>query len=516
MKSPISLFMLFLLLILSGCASAYLKAGDKYFNNLEYSNAIPHYEKYIEKGTRNNDVLLSLANCYRNTDQISKWESALKSIVKKEDVDPSYYFQYAEALMGNDKYDDAIIWLTKYSDLVPSNELAKNKLNFLLSQSNETTIPFYTVELLDLKMKGSSFAPQFYKKGIVFCAESPWKGTATESYGWTGRGYLDIYYTEFDKDNKPRNLQPFNDLINTEIHEGPIAFAASNSTVYYTANNYETKEVKRKADGINNLQLYKTTLEGNKMKDTEEFFFNHKSYSTGHATISDDGNKIIFISDAPWGKGGTDLYVCNLSEKGELEAFNLEGLNTKGNEMFPVFYKDKAAGKEYVYFASDGIAGYGGLDVFFAEIKADNSIGEIKHLPPPINSSRDDFSLILDTDGISGFFASNRDNEDGIDKLYRLTKITAFIDVLVEDKETKERLDKVKIEFNESNIETGSTNENGQYVFNSQLGVEHFVSLSKQYYQTMDFTIKVENNPSIDTIDVTLKLQRKMIHLVGD
>jgi peptidoglycan-associated lipoprotein len=82
--------------------------------------------------------------------------------------------------------------------------------------------------------------------------------------------------------------------------------------------------------------------------------------------------------------------------------------------LFPYHKKGK------LYFSSDGLPGYGGLDIFVTE-KKDN-YNAPKNLRDPLNSRYDDFGITM-TDDTHGFFSSNRDGGQGDDDIYAFTKL---------------------------------------------------------------------------------------------
>jgi outer membrane protein OmpA-like peptidoglycan-associated protein len=85
-------------------------------------------------------------------------------------------------------------------------------------------------------------------------------------------------------------------------------------------------------------------------------------------------------------------------------------INTPGDEMFPYVSPDAK-----LYFASDGHAGLGRLDLFTATRK-DGEI-TIENLGLPFNSTDDDFGIaMLDKD--HGYFSSNRAGGKGDDDIY--------------------------------------------------------------------------------------------------
>jgi hypothetical protein len=119
----------------------------------------------------------------------------------------------------------------------------------------------------------------------------------------------------------------------------------------------------------------------------------------------------------PGGIGGVDIYRAQIKPDGTYgDAINLgEGVNTEGDEMFPFIH----AGSEMLFFSSNGRVGLGGLDVFLAQVKPEDlSIGKVMNLGAPINSSSDDFSLILNDEQTMGYFSSNREGGKGSDDIY--------------------------------------------------------------------------------------------------
>src|SRR5690606_24454180 len=120
-------------------------------------------------------------------------------------------------------------------------------------------------------------------------------------------------------------------------------------------------------------------------------------FSVSHRCISKDNKTLFFVSDAPIGSGGSDIYVCNWEDGEWSDPINCsKNINTEGNEVFP--FVDEKGG---LYFSSDSWGGIGWLDIFYAEL--DNSISSINgnnfkkpvNLGFPLNSKKDDFGIIV-------------------------------------------------------------------------------------------------------------------------
>ncbi|MBC8109754.1 MAG: OmpA family protein, partial [Verrucomicrobia bacterium] len=167
----------------------------------------------------------------------------------------------------------------------------------------------------------------------------------------------------------------------------------------------------------------------------------------------------------PGGKGGTDLYVCSYENGIFSSPQNLSNLNTEGNEMFPFIDE-----KNNLYFASDGWAGLGGLDIFFAK-NQDSTFQNPVNVGFPINSVADDFGLITDADRKSGFFSSNRRRSVHDDDIYRFVYAPAYLEteglvMAVADKKPLAEAS-VMLKTTESSEEEGEkiTLENGKFDF---------------------------------------------------
>jgi peptidoglycan-associated lipoprotein len=80
--------------------------------------------------------------------------------------------------------------------------------------------------------------------------------------------------------------------------------------------------------------------------------------------------------------------------------------------MFPYLRTDSV-----LYFASDGHPGYGGLDLFKANLNSTGDRWSVENMGQPINSTGDDFGITFGA-GESGFFSSNRGDGRGYDHIY--------------------------------------------------------------------------------------------------
>ncbi len=150
------------------------------------------------------------------------------------------------------------------------------------------------------------------------------------------------------------------------------------------------------------------------------------TFNVGQPAISKSGNLLVVSSDYE-GFGGKDIFYFSKNDTGWSRPSNASGtINTTGDEMFP--WLDE---KDNLYFASNGFAGMGGLDIFKAT-RAKNSWRNAENLRAPINSGGDDFGYVIekykplndaDTVLMTGYFSSSRKGGNGSDDVYRFEEL---------------------------------------------------------------------------------------------
>jgi peptidoglycan-associated lipoprotein len=107
-------------------------------------------------------------------------------------------------------------------------------------------------------------------------------------------------------------------------------------------------------------------------------------------------------------------------------------INTPADEMFPTVRSDGR-----LYFSSDGLVGYGGLDIFEAVYDAENEEWEIKNLGLPLNSPGHDFGIAFRGTREMGMLSSSRGSYRGVEQIFNfeLPDIDAILQGKVVDEE---------------------------------------------------------------------------------
>lgn len=411
---------LFIAFTLAGnLAQAQINQADKLFKSYSYSLAIPLYLKIAQKpgDPDRNYAIIKLADCYRLTNDMlnaKAWYSRAVNLPNSENIN---WFYYGEALQCAQEYEMAKEAFEKYDYLNPDDPRGKAYASFCAEVEKLSEIlPLFEIKsATSLNSERSDFGPAFYGDGIVFVSDRRQNFMDNKKYEWTNSNYLDLYFSTprfldefFQEMNAPKS---FSGKFNQTYHDGPASFARHDSLIYLTRAGKDNGKKDAENFRTDRLKIFYSRFNGSWSK-TEPFFLNSDNYSVGHPVLTPDGNTIYFVSDMPDGIGGTDIYSCQWAGGQWDLPVNLgPTVNSFGDEMFPAINGDQ------LYFASNGIAGFGGLDIFKSTL-TNGKWSKAKNLGLPINSSFDDFAMVLDARGKKGFFSSNRPGGKGSDDIY--------------------------------------------------------------------------------------------------
>jgi len=134
------------------------------------------------------------------------------------------------------------------------------------------------------------------------------------------------------------------------------------------------------------------------------------SIVVAHPSLSEDELELYFVSDMNGGMGKKDIWmVKRTSSDGKWGVPENLGaaINTPGDEMFPFIHNDGI-----LYFSSDYHIGMGGLDIFKAT--SENGTWRVENMRYPVNSTKDDFGIVIEKEEERGYFSTSRDGDDEI------------------------------------------------------------------------------------------------------
>ncbi len=531
-----NLYFLVVLFFLSACfGPKKMRSGEEAFEFKQYSVGIPLFlDEFEESNNQSEKAKISflLGESYRLMGQFSKSISWYK-----KSYDLGYGFsaleKYAFALKSNEDYEDAIrnfVLLAEESGLasVYRKEINICKLAIDWKKRGLSSNEFKVDQWLDVNEKGAhDFGSQFHPDGSLYFSSDRFGAKGSEKYAWSGHFYFDIYqYSPIEK-----NLIAVNDDINTIHHEGSVAFDKTGENIYFSR--CEPRELE---DSYCDIFKYNLKQNG----ETEMIFLGEELCNNVHPALHPSDTILVFSSDRKLGEGMYDLYYSVFRNGEWTNPTNLgAGINTTGNEKFPVWNKDT------LYFSSDQLAGMGGLDIFKTWIQPSGQWVAPQRLPYPINSGADDYSISFDPLFVkndhtlnSGVFCSNRIQQDG-DKIFRFYemkpkkdtiqkpvskgKIYVYLNVLFYAKESYYqpnsdiRLDSVyTILLEDSSV---IFSENKQFIIREvEMGKAYSFRFSKKGYWPLEleYEIPVYNFSPTKDSTVTLTWQVRLIPVEFD
>ncbi len=479
--------------------AAKLKRAKNFMDNLEYLSAIQMYNKILE-GNDVAEAKINIAECYRKIDDTENAEFWYGQVVRLPEVQPIHKLYYGQALQANQKCDLAKEWYQQYIEEAPDETrgtFLAQSCDFqeeLLTKNDG----IYVIEHLNFNSNLDDFSPTYYKDGIIFASERD-KGSAVKRiHTWTGQPFNELYYVEAKQKKKKTELcmyeygkpEKFSKKINSKFHEAGVTFTKDEDRMYFTRNNYNKGKRKASDEGITKLKIYSATGGDGNWNDVEELPFNSDEYSCAHPTLDPEGKKMYFASDMPGGFGGMDLYVVERNGESWGPPVNLgPRVNTEGHEIFPHYSNGK------LYFSSDGHIGLGDLDIYVMTMQDGGEWSLPENLGAPINSTEDDFSLIINKENTCGYFASDRKGGSGRDDIYSFKKVASPVHIFVYDAETGEGIEGAAV-ANSCTGDTLLTNADGKAQIDMKMDKCCTFAASKEDYD--------DNSKEGCTIDIQM------------
>lgn len=441
-------------LLLTGCSiSARVKKADKKFAIGEYYDASDMYKKVYSRIPSKKEkkmkahVAFNQGECYRILNS-SKAVNAYQNAVRNKYQDSIVYLRLAQVLQYQGKYKDADKNYLIYLEAHPNDYVAQAG-HYACTQVNEwkQESSRYKVSVAkELNQKRtSSFAPAFIgdADALMFTSnrqessKSNSKKMARPS-PVTGTQTFQLYTTHRNASGKWDEIVLAEGLVNEEEEEetdststtmgiqaskpemGVCCFTQDGKTMYLTY----SCPVNGQDLGA---KIYTSSRASGEWGEPQEVkLYEDSTITVGHPSLCPTGDTLYFVSDAPGGYGGKDIYMAVLEDGKWIDIQNLgPQINTADDEMYPCIHPDGT-----LYFSSKGHPGYGGLDLFKAvrDTLASDSARKDTDAPmswtlfnmgAPFNSSGDDFGITFEGNTQNGFFSSNRNEKKGYDNIYR-------------------------------------------------------------------------------------------------
>ncbi len=398
---------LVVLILLFSCSPE--KKIQKKFRLGKYQTVINYYQDVLQKQPSNGKANYFVAESYRLSNRIKLaehfYEKAGGAGIDKDSV----HLYYSQALRANGKYDEARKQLEELRNNA-AEEKMKDRASLELDgldylEKLAEKKNYYKIKNLEaVNTPLSEYAPVYLNSELYFTSS---RGTG-KMYEATGTPFSDIYKASTKGANVDANtITTLPEIINSPlINEGTITFSPDGKIMVFGKGN----SGKRK--GTSDVDLYLSRFRNTAWTEPQLININQPEGWESTPAFSPDGRTLYFSSNRKGGYGGLDIYSAQMDSRGRFGKVRNLGpeINTAGDELFPYVSEN---GK--LYFSSDGQPGYGMMDIFV--VNRANGKNKIDNLGQPVNSTGDDFGLFLFRPD-RGFFTSNRDGGKGDDDIY--------------------------------------------------------------------------------------------------
>jgi outer membrane protein OmpA-like peptidoglycan-associated protein len=409
----ISGFLLIVLGLLAGCSAE--KKATKAFRLGKYQTTIDIFKDALAKDPDDGRANFFVAESYRLSNRLKEAEPFYAKAGGRGIDKDSVAFFHAEAMQVNGKYDEARQLFQQLSQGAESEkvrERAQQKVAALeyLDRLNDKK-SYYRVKNLELvNSPASEYSPVYLNDELYFTSS---RGNG-KIYEATGTPFTNIYkVASRGAIVDMATVKPLPDGINNEnVNDGCVTFSPDGKIMVFAKGNTG----KRK--GSSDVDLYLSRFRNGTWSQPVPLNINDPEAWDSSPAFSQDGRTLYFSSNRKGrgrqmvGYGGLDLYSAQMDSRGRFSRVKNLGpdINTAGDELFPYVADDAK-----LYFASDGHPGYGGLDLFV--VKRANGKTVVENLGQPVNSTGDDFGIFL-FKADRGFFTSNREGGKGDDDIY--------------------------------------------------------------------------------------------------
>lgn len=388
----------------------YLKAADNYFKKGDYYSASLYYEKYLNTGKSKNNTsdfkpytvqlsskkaqgnvssqqqaIYNLAESYRQLNYYVKAEPVYKQVIDwKTSQFPLALYHYAVTLRAQAKYDEAAsalqAFIASYNQQDTYIETAKREL--LNLQFIQEQLKRKDLALYTVNKFGS----ELNAKGATYApvlANNILYFTSTRPDSAAAKNALHdnrVYQAAF-ADGTVSDISKVSLPQQKDVHQGVVSMLPDGSTLFITR--WMTQGGKK----ISQLYISMRSDNGWAEPAVLDQTINAPGANTQQPFVTQDGKYLLFASDRSGGFGGFDLWMAELDATGmPSNPVNLgAAINTKYDEQAPYYHTPS----QTLVFSTNGRIGMGGFDFFYSK-GSFNTWAEPVNFGYPVNSVKDD------------------------------------------------------------------------------------------------------------------------------
>ncbi len=433
-----------------------IKSAEEYFADKNYYAALKQFNDALGYDSTDVNLLFKAGESARMFNSYARAAEKYSILIDslKDDTYPAAIFYLANMKQRLGKYDDARkyynIYLTEYGGMDSiltaraKKEIASVEYGTKQTLAKKKNVKFEKLEG-NVNTPSSEVAGNLFKDEFFYSSMNYYESTVE-------KGEPERQISKLLKVAKDSTIVLLPGYINErQTLVSNATFNTDGSIIYYTVCNYINGSDIR-------CEIYKSNVDSLGVFTNEVKLpapINMEGSTATHPHLTKDkatGKEILFfVSDRIGGKGGLDIWYSLLDPKfGFSEPINIQEVNTPQDEITPFYHKIN----DFLYFSSDGMIGLGGFDIYKAP-KTNDAFGLPVNAGMPLNSSYNDIYYFEKDDGTEAYMSSNREGAFFLDAYYEsccydiykmdIVKIDLDLNALTYDKLTGRDLKKATV-----------------------------------------------------------------------
>lgn len=321
--------------------------------------------------------------------------------------------------------------------------------------------------------------------------------------------YGEDFFISKKENNAWTQAMGLSENVNTPGNEGAQCISPDGQYLFFAAC--------ERPDGIGRCDIYYAKKDGNTWgKPVNLGSPVNTSAWESQPSLSADGKTLYFASDRKGSIGRIDIWMSTFKNGAWTLPVNLgSGINTSEDEQSPFIHPDNKT----LYFSSEGLPGMGQKDIYYTRKQPDGTWETPVNIGYPINTYKEESSLVISASGEKAYFASNSLEGMGSYDLYsfelykeaRPTMVT-YIKGIVYDKDSRAKLsakiEVISLENNEVVFESYSNSVNGEFLASLPVGQAYAFNVSKEGYLFYSDHFSLENKTSSTPFQLDIPLQK--------
>lgn len=486
---------------------AYTQAINIIQNSINIKDAIPALNKAVEYDANYLEAYLSLGGVYG---EIKDYNSSVLNYQKAFAIDSVYakfyLLPYSINLAGAGKFNEALNTINNFLTIPNLNEKSK-KSALYRKQCYDFAVQYaamhpsvnYEFAPVNLGDNVNSTRAEYYPSITI--------DDSILVFTRRGDGIQEDFIESILTPNGYSKAEPIKGDINLQPSKGAINISQDGEWLLF-AGNFGNK-------GFGNFDLYISYDTPTGWSEPVNLGANiNTEFWESSPSLSPDKNALYFSSDRPGGYGGKDLYVTYRVNGKWQPAINMgPEINTVGDEIAPFIHADN----QTLYYTSNGLPGYGGTDIYMLRRTGDKQWSKPENLGYPINTTENEGSLFVASDGVTAYYASDRADTHGFLDLYKFKLRpdvspvkTLYVKGYVTDAKTSKGLPcsvELSIDSSQQVLSNVQTDETGYYFITLPVNKNYTFTVNRKGYLFYSDVFNLADKPSDSVYEKNISLE---------